>query len=55
MTIEDDGIGFDPLTVERGGGQGFRNMRERAANIDARCTFESAPGQGTIITIEVNE
>jgi signal transduction histidine kinase len=54
MTIEDDGIGFDPLTVEHGGGQGFRNMRERAASIGARCSFESAPDQGTKITIEVN-
>ncbi len=55
MTIEDDGVGFDPLTLEHGGGQGFRNMRERAANIGARCLFESVPGQGTKITIEVNE
>lgn len=55
MTIKDDGVGFDPLTAEHGGGQGFRNMRERAANIDACCTIESVPGQGTTITIEVNE
>jgi signal transduction histidine kinase len=54
MTIEDDGVGFDPPTAERSG-QGFRNMRERAANIGARCLFESVPGQGTKITIEVNE
>jgi signal transduction histidine kinase len=33
MTIEDDGVGFDPLNVSHGGGQGFRNMRERAANL----------------------
>jgi signal transduction histidine kinase len=55
LTIEDDGVGFDPLTVENGGGQGFRNMRERAENIGARCSFESTLGQGTKITIEVNE
>jgi signal transduction histidine kinase len=55
MTIEDDGVGFDPLNVSHGGGQGFRNMRERAANIGARCSFQSVPGQGTKITIEVNE
>jgi signal transduction histidine kinase len=55
MTIEDDGVGFDPLTVDHGGGQGFRNMRERATNIGAHCSFESVPGQGTKITIEVNE
>jgi signal transduction histidine kinase len=55
MTIKDDGIGFDPKGIEHGGGQGFRNMRERAANIGGRCSFESVPGQGTKITIEVNE
>ncbi len=37
MTIEDNGIGFDPKSAEHRGGQGFRNMRERAANIGARC------------------
>jgi two-component system, NarL family, sensor histidine kinase NreB len=55
MTIEDDGVGFDPLTIEHGGGQGFRNMHERAATLVARCSFESVPGQGTTITIEVIE
>ena len=55
LTIEDNGVGFDPLAIEHGGGQGFRNMRERAANIGAHCSFESVPGQGTKITIEVNE
>jgi len=55
MTIEDNGAGFDPQEIEHGGGQGFRNMRERAANIGGRCWFESVPGQGTKITIEVNE
>lgn len=55
LVIEGNGIGFDPLTIEHGGGQGFRNMCERAANIGATCSFESAPGKGTKITIEVNE
>jgi PAS domain S-box-containing protein len=55
LVIEDDGIGFDPLMIEHQGGQGFRNMRERAANIGATCLFESMPGQGTKIMIEVNE
>jgi signal transduction histidine kinase len=55
LTIEDDGIGFDPLAVEHGGGQGFRNMQERAANIGGTCTFHSVPGQGTKIMIEVKQ
>jgi signal transduction histidine kinase len=54
LSIEDDGVGFDPELVEQGGGQGLRNMCERAEGIGARCTFESAPGQGTKVTVEVN-
>jgi signal transduction histidine kinase len=53
IIIEDDGVGFDPIKVEQGGGQGFRTIRERAANIHASCLFESAPGQGTKIVIEM--
>jgi signal transduction histidine kinase len=55
ITIADDGIGFDPELAEAGGGQGFRNMRERAAAIGASCSFESSPGKGTKVTIEVNQ
>jgi signal transduction histidine kinase len=54
LTIEDDGVGFDPAVAGQGGGQGLRNIRERAEQIGAGCWFESAPGQGTKITIEVN-
>jgi len=55
ITIEDDGVGCDPEIAELGGGQGLRSMRERAASIGASCSFESTPGKGTKITIEVNE
>jgi len=55
LIIEDDGIGFDPSNAEHEGGQGFRNMRERATQIGANCAFESVPGHGTKLTIEVNE
>jgi signal transduction histidine kinase len=54
LTIEDDGVGCDLSVVDHGGGQGFQNIRERAENIGARYLLESAPGQGTKVTIEVN-
>jgi PAS domain S-box-containing protein len=54
LTIEDDGVGCDLTVVDHGGGQGFQNIRERAENIGARYLLESAPGQGTKVTIEVN-
>jgi signal transduction histidine kinase len=53
LAIEDDGVGFDPEAAEGSGGQGLRNIRERAEKIDARCCIESSPGQGTTVTIEV--
>jgi PAS domain S-box-containing protein len=52
IVIEDDGVGFDLETAERSGGQGFRNMRERAASVGASCSFESMPGKGAKVTIE---
>jgi PAS domain S-box-containing protein len=53
LMIEDDGVGFDLETAEQAGGQGIRNIRERAETLGATCLIESAPNQGTRITIEV--
>jgi PAS domain S-box-containing protein len=55
LVIEDDGIGFDPSIAEHGGGQGFRNMQERAAHLGAHCRFESVPGRGTKIIVELRQ
>jgi signal transduction histidine kinase len=49
VLIRDDGAGFEPQ--EGGGGQGLRNMRERAASIGGALTLRSAAGTGT--TLEV--
>jgi signal transduction histidine kinase len=57
VTVEDDGIGFDPAasvtaaTAGQGGGLGLRSMRERAAAAGLRLQVDSAPGAGTRITI----
>ena len=55
LTIEDDGVGFDPDTAEQGGGQGIRNIRERAEKLGATYQILSAPNQGTRIYIEVKQ
>jgi PAS domain S-box-containing protein len=55
MIIEDNGVGFDPETTVQAGGQGLRNIRERAEGIGAACWIESTPGQGTKIMIEVKK
>ncbi len=55
LRIADNGIGFDPSRVGKLGHQGLANTRERAARIRAAVTIESAPGQGTQVTIAVEQ
>src|SRR5579864_1597856 len=45
LTIEDDGVGFDP--ANNSFGNGLRNMRERAATLGATLDITSRPGKGT--------
>ncbi len=57
LTVTDDGIGFDPEVVVFSEGPreawGLVGMQERAGLIDARLVLESAPGQGTTLTIQL--
>lgn len=43
--VEDDGRGFDPGTVQGGGG-GLAYMVERASMLGGTCSVEFAPGKG---------
>lgn len=53
VSVQDDGQGFDPATVESDGRQhlGLQTMKERAASVGAECEITSCPGQGTKIEI----
>lgn len=57
VRVQDDGIGFDTEDVNRDyssrGSLGMVNMRERAERIDGSLRVESAPGQGTSVTLVV--
>lgn len=59
LTVEDDGRGFDPASLEAprpGGperGLGLSGMAERAAILGGRCEVTSAPGEGTTVCVEV--
>lgn len=55
VTIEDDGIGFDPETVMRLPGEhlGLIGMKERAEGLKADLTVDSAPGKGARIMLHV--
>jgi ligand-binding sensor domain-containing protein len=49
LTIRDNGVGFDPAAAT--GGNGLRNLRARAAKMDAHLDIESRPGQGTTLIL----
>jgi signal transduction histidine kinase len=50
LVIRDDGIGFDPLSVQEGH-YGMLIMRERAETIGGDLFIDSSPGRGTRITL----
>jgi len=56
--IEDNGKGFDPNNVAKNGygegGFGLIGMAERVKMLGGRKTIESAPGEGTKISIAIN-
>lgn len=53
LTIQDDGIGFDPATVQGGGGLGLRSIAERVKQLDGTLRLESTPGGGTTLQVMV--
>jgi signal transduction histidine kinase len=53
MVIQDDGQGFDVTQPAGDGHYGLRFSRERAEGLGGRLSVDSAPGQGTRLTLEV--
>lgn len=56
LTVEDDGVGFEP--AERAGARsaghvGLTLLEEHAAHADAQLSIASEPGHGTLFTLEV--
>ena len=51
LTVEDDGVGFDP--GEREGGVGLVGLRERADLVGGTLKIDSAPGAGTEIRLDL--
>ncbi|MFD1730826.1 sensor histidine kinase [Deinococcus malanensis] len=52
VSVRDDGRGFDPSSQGRGT-LGQRSMRERAAGAGGTLDVQSAPGEGTIVTLRL--
>ncbi|WP_053990896.1 sensor histidine kinase [Mangrovimonas sp. TPBH4] len=51
MTLTDDGKGFDVNKSRKG--IGLKNINSRVAEVDGKLSIDSAPNQGTTITIEI--
>ncbi len=57
LQIADNGRGFDPrrlgVEADSGRGLGLRGMQERAEILGGEFNLESAPGEGTVVTVRV--
>jgi PAS domain S-box-containing protein len=53
LSVQDDGIGFNPAQVKEKSGLGLSSMRERVRIIDGIFSIESQPEKGTQITVRV--
>ena len=54
LEITDDGIGFEPTTIQGNSGLGLAGMEERAALLGGQLSVNSKPGEGTRVRVEVS-
>jgi signal transduction histidine kinase len=53
LQIDDDGRGFDQNAASRRGGNGLRNLADRAAALGGELTIESSAEAGTTVRVDV--
>ena len=53
VSIEDNGVGFDPSNVSGKWGIGLQNIQNRLAVLKGSLEIDSAPGKGTLLLIYV--
>ncbi len=53
LEVRDDGVGFDPNAVPAERRGGLRTIAERAARVGGTLTYDSSPGKGTRVRVEV--
>ena len=53
LQVTDDGVGFDPKSVDRNGGLGLVSMRERLRLVQGQISFDSQRSIGTRIAVSV--
>lgn len=52
LMVEDDGVGFD-MAANPTGGMGRRSIETRARTANGTVTFDTRPGRGTTVTVEI--
>ena len=53
LTISDNGIGFDPQSVDTDGHFGMEILNERMAKVNGRITLTTSENSGTVVNIHV--
>jgi two-component system, NarL family, sensor kinase len=53
LVIEDNGVGFDTSRQEQQEGIGIKNIISRVEYINGKVFFDSTPGKGTTVVVEV--
>ncbi len=53
MKVWDNGMGFDPTSAAQSGGVGLRGIEERVQRINGKVLFDSSPGNGTTIFVQI--
>ena len=54
LTVQDDGVGADPLALAAASSYGVQGMRERAHHFGGQLRIEGAPQQGTAATLSIS-
>ena len=53
LVVSDDGVGFNCDGTGKAGGLGLINMRERVRQLNGTFEFDSKPGRGTTVRVEI--
>jgi signal transduction histidine kinase len=53
IVVEDNGVGFDKKKINQFEGIGLKNIISRVEFLNGRVDFDSTPGRGTTVVIDV--
>lgn len=53
VMVEDNGVGFDASNLMAFNGIGLKNIQSRVAYLNGQVNFDSLPGKGTTVVIEI--